>query len=186
METNSSGAEATTVEEAVPGKAGRPPPIILTATTNLIQLQRQLKNVSKGDFEFRNSKTGNRVITKSMTDFESVKSYFSSHNLSYCSFFPKSQKPRKAVLRHFPSNTRAEDISEELVTLGFDVISVKQMTTSRRSPSEGKPSRNLPLYLITLPRTEKSQEIFNLQYLIHISIRVETYRAQSGLTQCHN
>jgi hypothetical protein len=52
MDTDTSGAEATTVEEAVPGKAGRPPPIILTATTNLIQLQRQLKNVSKGDFEF--------------------------------------------------------------------------------------------------------------------------------------
>jgi hypothetical protein len=57
METDSSGAEATALEEAVPGKAGRPPPIILTSTTNLIQLQRQLKNVDKRDFEFRNSKT---------------------------------------------------------------------------------------------------------------------------------
>jgi hypothetical protein len=119
-----------TMEEAVPGRAGRPPPIILTATTNLIQLQRQLKNVSKGDFEFRNIKTGIRVITKSMTDFEAVKSYVSSHNLSYYSFFPKSQKPFKAVLRHLPSNTPAEDISEGLVTLRFDVISLKQMMTS--------------------------------------------------------
>jgi hypothetical protein len=186
MDTNTSGAEATTVEEAVPGKAGRPPPIILTATTNLIQLQRQLKNVSKGDFEFRNSKTGSRVITKSLTDFEAVKSYFSSQNLTYYSFFPKSQKPIKTVLRHLPLNTPAEDISEGPVTLGNDVISVKQMTNFRRSPSEGTSSRNLPLYLITLPRTAKSQEIVKLQYLCHISIRVEAYRAQSGLTQCHN
>jgi hypothetical protein len=43
METDSSGAEATTVEEAVPGKASWKPPIILTSTTNLIQFQRQLK-----------------------------------------------------------------------------------------------------------------------------------------------
>jgi hypothetical protein len=41
------GAEASTLEEAVPGKEGRPPSIILTSTTNLIQLQRQLKNVAK-------------------------------------------------------------------------------------------------------------------------------------------
>jgi hypothetical protein len=41
------------------------------------------------------------------------------------------------------------------------------------------------LFLITLPRTAKSQEIFKLQYFCHISIRVEAYRAQSGLTQCH-
>jgi hypothetical protein len=101
MDTDTSGTEANTVEEAVPGKAGRPPPIILTATTNLIQ-KRQLKNVSKGVFAFRNIKTGTRVITRSMTDFEAVKFYFSTHNLSYYSFFPKSQKPIKAVPCHFP------------------------------------------------------------------------------------
>jgi hypothetical protein len=156
---------------------------ILTATTNLIQLQRQLKNVSKGDFEFRNTKTGTRVITKSMTNFEAVKSYFSSHNLSYYSFFAKSQKPIKAVLRHLPLNTPAEDISDGLINLGFDVVSVKQGTT-RRSPSEG--TRYLPLFLITLPRTAKSQEIFKLNNRCRISIKVEAYRAQSGLTQCHN
>jgi hypothetical protein len=180
-----SGTEATTLEEAVPGKAGRPPPIILTSITNQIQLQRQLKNVAIGDFEFRNTENGTRVITKSMTDFEAVKSHFSTHNLSYYSF-PKPQKPIKAVLRHLPSNTPAEDISDGLVTLGFDVVSVRQMTTTRRSPSEGTTARNLPLFLITIPRTANSQEIFNLNSLCHISIRVEIYRAQSGLTQCHN
>jgi hypothetical protein len=42
------------------------------------------------------------------------------------------------------------------------------------------------LFLITLPRTTKSQEIFKLSSLCHISISVEAYRAQTGLTQCHN
>jgi hypothetical protein len=183
MDTDTSGAEVTTVEEAVPGKAGRPPPITLTATTNLIQLQRQLKNVAKDDFELRNTKNGTRVITKSMTDFEAVKYYFSTHNLSFYSFFPKSLKPVKAVLRHLPLNTPAEDISDGLINLGFDVVCVKQMTT-RRSPSEG--TRDLPLFLITLPRTAKSQEVFKPNNLCHISIKVEAYRAQSGLMQCHN
>jgi hypothetical protein len=64
LDTDSSVTEGTTPEEAVPGKAGRPPPIILTTNTNLIQLQRQLKNVEKGDFEFRNTKNRTRVITK--------------------------------------------------------------------------------------------------------------------------
>jgi hypothetical protein len=74
MDTDAADAEATT-HEAVPEKAGRPPPIILTAKTNLIQLQKQLKNVVKSDFEFRNTRNGNRVITKSMADFEAVKSH---------------------------------------------------------------------------------------------------------------
>jgi hypothetical protein len=43
----------------------------------------------------------------------------------------------KTVISHLPHSTPAEDISDGLVSLGFDVISVKQMIASRRSPSEG-------------------------------------------------
>jgi hypothetical protein len=186
MDTDSAGAEATVNEETVPGKTGRPPPIILTSQTNLIQLQKQLKNVVKGNFEFRSTRNGTRVVTKGMADFKAVKSHFTSNSLSYYSFFPKSQKPVKAVIRHLPSNTPAKDISEGLENLGFDVVSIKQLTTIRRSPSDETTTRNLPLFLITLPRTAKSQDIFNLPSLFHICIKVEAYGAQTGLTQCRN
>jgi hypothetical protein len=43
----------------------------------------------------------------------------------------------KALIRHLPHNTSAEDISDGPVSLGFDVISVKQMIASRRSTPEG-------------------------------------------------
>jgi hypothetical protein len=92
----------------------------------------------------------------------------------------------KAVIRHLPQNTPVKDISDGLVSLGFEVISVKQIKITRRSPSDISTTINLPLFLITLPRRAKSQEIFRLQSLCHIAIRVETYRAQNSLTQCHN
>jgi hypothetical protein len=136
METESSRAEASSEEDVAPQKTGRPPPIILTTTTNLIQLQRHLKNVTKDDFEFRSTRNGTRIVTKSMEDFEAVKSHFSNNNLSYYSFYPRFQKPIKAVTRHLPPNTPVENISDGLVNRGFDVISVKQMTTTRRSPTE--------------------------------------------------
>jgi hypothetical protein len=72
-----------------------------------------------------------------VAEFQSVKSHFDAINLSYYTFYPKSEKPMKAVIRHLPHNTPAEDISDELVNLGFDVISVKQMTTTHRLPPEG-------------------------------------------------
>jgi hypothetical protein len=50
--TDSSGTETISNEEAVPGKTGRPPPIILTSAAILIQLQKQLKSVVKENFEF--------------------------------------------------------------------------------------------------------------------------------------
>jgi hypothetical protein len=186
MDTDSSGMEAKTEEEAVPEKTCRPPPIILTSSANIIQLQKQLKSVVKGDFEFRSTRNGTRVVTKGMADFEAVKSYFTNNNLSFYSFFPKFQKPIKAVIRHLPPNTLAEDISDGLVNRRFDVISVKQMTSNRRSSSEGVTTRNFPLFLITLSRTAESHGIFKLPSLCHISISVEAYRAQTGLTQFNN
>jgi hypothetical protein len=121
-----------------------------------------------------------------MEDFTAIKKHLESTNLSYFTYFPKSKKPIKAVIRYLPSNTPAQDICDGLTDLGFDSISVKPMSSTRRSQPQGTPHRNLPLFLITLPRTARSQEIFQLTALCHIAIGVEAYRAQNGLTQCHN
>jgi hypothetical protein len=79
-------------------------------------------------------------------------------------FFPPNEKPIKAVIRNLPHNTPAEDISDGLVSLGFDVINVKEMTT-RRSPPEESKVIILALFLVTLPSTPKSQDIFRLPSL---------------------
>jgi hypothetical protein len=160
MDTEAPTTEGYTSEDTTAGKPGRPPPIILTTPINLIQLQKQLKDVVAETFEFCNTRNGTRVLTKSLVDFQSIKSYFNQHQLSYFSFFPKSEKPIKAVIRHLPINTPEENTSDGPVNLSFDIISVKQMTTTcRSSPYDPKPT-NLPHFLITLPRSEKSQEIF--------------------------
>jgi hypothetical protein len=74
MDADAADAEATT-HESVPGKVGKPPPIILAAKINLIQLQKQPKIVVKANYEFRNTTNGTRVVTKSMAEFETVKSH---------------------------------------------------------------------------------------------------------------
>jgi hypothetical protein len=42
-------------QQEPPSQAGRPPPIVLTQT-NSIPLQKQLTELVKGNFEFRNSR----------------------------------------------------------------------------------------------------------------------------------
>jgi hypothetical protein len=39
-------------------KAGSPPPIVLTSTTNLVTLQKHIKDIVTGNFEFRNTRSG--------------------------------------------------------------------------------------------------------------------------------
>jgi hypothetical protein len=70
---------------------GRPPPIILlTSAINLIQLQKQLKGLVTGSFEFRNTKNGTRIVTKEMADYSAIKEYLNSQNLNYFTFYIKS------------------------------------------------------------------------------------------------
>jgi hypothetical protein len=149
--------------------AGRSLPIVLTSQVNLIQLQRQLKGLLKGYFEFCNSRNKTRVDMKKTADFLNIHSHFESNNLPYFTFYPKSQKPVKAVIWHLPASASIEDISDGL-NFGFDVISVKQMSTTHRSSAEGTTTVNIPLFIITLPRKSKSHEIFKLMSLCHIAV----------------
>jgi hypothetical protein len=67
--------------------------------------------------------------------------------------------------------------------LGFNVFNVRQFMTNRRAPNIQTHVKTLPLSLVTLIRNAKSQEIFKLNSLKHIIIiKVEYYRAQTGLT----
>jgi hypothetical protein len=84
MDTDAPATEQSPTTEAVtPAKAARPPPIIVTTATNLVQFQKQLKRVAKQIFEFRNTRNGTRVITKDMTDFQVVKLHFESNHISF-------------------------------------------------------------------------------------------------------
>jgi hypothetical protein len=95
MDTDFVNIESSSSRATAPAKTGRPPPIILTSAINLIQLQKQHIGVVSENFEFRSTRNGTGVITKTMADFQIVKSHFDSHKLPYNSHFPKTRKAHK-------------------------------------------------------------------------------------------
>jgi hypothetical protein len=90
-----------------------------------------------------------------MTEYSTMKSYPEKSNL-YCFTFSKnSEKHIKAVIRHLSPDTPTEDISSNLEDLGFNVINVRQMTTTRRATSGQTHMKPLSLFLVTLTRNVK-------------------------------
>jgi hypothetical protein len=85
---------------------------------------RQKLCLMKANFLFRNTRNGTRVVMKEMAVF-SHPSHFKSNNLPYFTFYFKSQKPLKTVIRHLPFLAPAEDTSYRLVNHVFDIISIK-------------------------------------------------------------
>jgi hypothetical protein len=86
----------------------RPPPIILTSEDDLVS--REIKIVMSGEF-FWNNATGIQVTTKSMVNYNAIQKFLTEKNLHFFIFYTKTVKLVKAVIRHLPGNTSAEDIT---------------------------------------------------------------------------
>jgi hypothetical protein len=99
-----------------------------------------------------------------MVDNLAMKSYLEVNKPQFFTLDPNSEKPIKAVIRHLPLETPAEDISNSLEGFGF-FIGLWQLTTNRRA-------LNGQTHLEA--RNVKSQEIFKLNILNHIIITVES------------
>jgi hypothetical protein len=92
MDNDAFGIE-TISNGAVSGKRGKLSQIILTSTTKMILVQKQLKSVVKVNFEFHGTRNGTGVVTRGMPDFQSVKSHLDANNLSFTHSITKPRKP---------------------------------------------------------------------------------------------
>jgi hypothetical protein len=175
MDTETTGAANCLPEQEAPKKPGRSPPIVMTFATPLVRIQSDIKKHVKGEYEIQNTRNETRIIIKEMMDYSAMKSYLEKNNLHYFIFSPNSERPIKVVIRRHPPDTPAEDISNSFESLGFNIIYVRQMTANRTAPHGQADVETLPLFLVTLTRNFRSQEILKLNSLIHIIIKVEPY-----------
>jgi hypothetical protein len=83
-----------------------------------------------------------------MLDYNAVQKLFIEKNLHFFTFYTKSDKSVKAVIRHLSGNTSAEAINVVLQEIGYYVISVKQMTAKSPTPEGGRGHIHLPLPLL--------------------------------------
>jgi hypothetical protein len=102
-----------------------------------------------------------------------MKSNLDENNLHYFTFSPNSEKPIKAAIRHLPPDTPAEDISNSLEGLCFNIINVRKMEATRTEPNGQTHAEALPLFLVTLTRNIKPRAIYKLNSLNRIIIKVE-------------
>jgi hypothetical protein len=107
MDTETTDAENTVPEQEATRKPGRPPPIVMTSTTNLIPPPNDLKDRVKGQHEFRNTLYGTHITTNEIADYSAMKSYLEKNNLHYFIFSPNSEKTIKAVSNPSPSPRHA-------------------------------------------------------------------------------
>jgi hypothetical protein len=146
-------------ETEVGRRTGRAADLIFSwkATPNSINYASQPTATPKerqGNFEFRSTLNGTGVVTRDIADYSAIRALSDGKKMSYYTFHPKFEKPIRAVIRHLPIETPAEDMCNGLTELGFSLMSVRQLTTNRRSLEVD--TQKLTLFLITFQKTPRS------------------------------
>jgi len=77
-----------------------------------------------------------------------------------------------------PGDELADDKTNQLVALGYSLISVRQMTATRLHSQRENQTFDIPLLLMTLTRNDKPIEIFKLISIGRVVIKVVAYRAR--------
>jgi hypothetical protein len=85
MDTNTTGAEKTLPKQEAPRNPGRPPPIVMTSTTNLIRFQRDLKRPRQERVRVPKYTKWNPYNNKRNGGL-AMKSYLEKNNFHYFTF----------------------------------------------------------------------------------------------------
>jgi hypothetical protein len=110
MDTETTDAEKALPEQEAPKTPGRPPPTMITSTTNLIRFQRDVKYHIKREYEFRNTGNRARTTTKETVDYSAMKFYLEKNNFQ---FLPKFRKDFKGSnLSPSPSNANGRYLQQ--------------------------------------------------------------------------
>lgn len=156
----------------------RPPPIYLTSDIQYVKLCELLSNiVGSNNYVCVSTTKGVRINPSTSDSYRKIVAYFRANNAQFHTFQLSEDKAFRIVIRGLHPSIETSEIKNELSELGFCVKSVTNVLSRDKTP--------LPLYFVDLDRSNKSEEIFKLDVLLHSKIKVEEPRKKRTIVQCH-
>jgi Associated with zinc fingers len=118
------------------------------------------------------------IQTTSESDYNTTTAILKAEGIESFVYRTLSDRTIKVVVRNLMELTPKEEVQAELVSLGYEVVSVAAMRNFRKVP--------IPMFLVELRDSATTPEIYNLRTLLHMRVKVEAYRGPGGPRQCHN
>lgn len=169
--------EQNSIENKRKDSVKRPPPIYVSDITNYENLIRHLNSISGSDTFKCKSTPNNTIIYPSTPDlYRAIVKSFRDTNIRFHTYQLQEDKANRVVIRGLHHTTPVDAISTALVQLGFSVRSVVNVISYNKMP--------LPMFFVDLEHSDKNDEIYKLETLLHSVIRVEEPRRRRALVQC--
>lgn len=126
--------------------------------------------------------TGNliRLSITSVDHYRTIQAFLDEKEIPFRTLDPRSERPRKVLIRGLPVNTPISDIEAVLKDHKLEALSIAHLR-SRKAENKGTP---LPLYVVTLRATPNFEEVYNIETINYLKITVERFKSQQ-YRQCY-
>ncbi|GFT18218.1 nucleic-acid-binding protein from transposon X-element [Nephila pilipes] len=138
-----------------PPKKQYAPPITIDNIQNSTTLLKKLKNLTQLNLTGKLIGSSLRVYPQTAAAYHQIRSFISQENLQHYTYQLPEDKMIRAVIRGMPIDTPVQEILQDLDELNIHAEECHIMTNKRNDTP-------MPLFLVTLKKTDENKEIFNL------------------------
>ncbi|GFW30192.1 nucleic-acid-binding protein from transposon X-element [Trichonephila clavipes] len=161
------------------GRSGRRiAPIVIDSQSNATELLDQLGKFCDTPLEGRFENGKLRVFPASAEEHRLIQKFISDKKLRSHTFEMAHNKQLKVVLRGLPTDFNQEELMSELHSFGFQSNHISLLRNR-------KTNTNMPLFLVTLPKSPESRGIFNIKTIGFFRVAVEPLNKSTMPPQCY-
>jgi len=131
------------------------------------------------NFQCKSSPDQLKIQTTNPEAYRTLVRYLRDEKAQFHTFQLKEDKPTRVVIRNLHPTTPTSLIKSELETRLFEVRQVSQVLHRLNK-------KQLPLFFVDLEPTSHSNEIFELNSLLHTKVKVEEPHKTKTIAQCTN
>ncbi|GFT94728.1 nucleic-acid-binding protein from transposon X-element [Trichonephila clavipes] len=153
-------------------------PIVIDSQSNATELLDQLGKFCDTPLEGRFENGKLRVFPASAEEHRLIQKYISDKKLRSHTFEMAHNKQLKVVLRGLPTDFNQEELMSELHSFGFQPNHIFLLRNR-------KTNTNMPLFLVTLPKSPESRGIFNIKTIGFFRVAVEPLNKFTMPPQCY-
>lgn len=155
----------------------RVPPVFVYNVNDWVSLANTLKLLCTEEFSARNSTDNIKIQPKNADDYRNITRFLETEEIEFHTYNLDKSSVIKIVIKNLPVSTKVDAIKQELLDKGFDVSTVAQM--------RNKHQENIPMFMATLNKDEKTKNIYSLSTLCYCKVKIEPFKKRESLTQCH-
>ncbi|GFX31501.1 nucleic-acid-binding protein from transposon X-element [Trichonephila clavipes] len=153
-------------------------PIVIDAQSNATELLDQLGKFCDTPLEGRFENGKLRVFPASAEEHRLIQKFISDKKLRSHTFEMAHNKQLKVVLRGLPTDFNQEELMSELHSFSFQPNHISLLRNR-------KTNTNMPLFLVTLPKSPESRGIFNIKTIGFFRVAIEPLNKSTMPPQCY-